>query len=115
MCITMAERGQCVLCDRETDRCPRTLLFTRQDERATFSPEVQARVRSRTQLPLTIVAIPAGAGVEVSSNRCLRDHALDAHARLKTHRLTPCRALLSRLIPRLSREAFSSPTPLPEA
>jgi hypothetical protein len=109
----MAERVTCVLCDRDTDRGPRTVLCKRQDERATFSREVQARVRSRTQIPLTMVAIPAGAGVEVSSNRGLRDHALDAHARVTTHLLTPGRAFLSRLIPRLSREAFSSPTPRP--
>jgi hypothetical protein len=84
VCTTSAESYQCVLCDLETSRCPRPVLCTRQDTRATFSSEVQARVRSRTRAPLTTLAVGAGAGVGVSSNVGLRDRALYAHRRSVT-------------------------------
>src|SRR4051794_953381 len=98
----MAESSQSVLCDLETYWCPRTVLSKRRDTRETFPREVQARVRSSTHKPLTSFVVSAGAGVGVSSTVWLRDHDLYAHGRSKTPCLTHCRALMNRLIPRLS-------------
>jgi hypothetical protein len=47
----MAERCLCVLGDRETSLCPRTVLGTDQAQRLALSSESQARVRSRTRQP----------------------------------------------------------------
>src|SRR5882724_1980728 len=110
----MAESYTCVLCDLETYLCPRTVLVKRQDKRVTFSSEVQARVRSSTREPLTTRAVCTGAGVGLSSNGGLRESALGAQRRAATQACVPCRAGRVRVIPRLSSEATSSPTPLPE-
>jgi hypothetical protein len=94
---------------------PRTVLFNRRDTRATLPCEVQARVRRSTPQPWTRFAGSAGAGGGVSSTVWRRDHDRDAHGRSKTPGVTQGRALMNRLLPRLSREAFSSPTRLPYA
>ena len=51
VCTTRAGSAPCVLCDRETSRCPRPVLVKRQDKRETFSSEGQARGRSSTRAP----------------------------------------------------------------
>jgi len=111
---TMAGSYQGVRCDLETDRCPRPVLCTRQDTRATFSREGQARVRSSPREPLTTLTVCAGAGVGVESTLGLRDRAPYAHRRSATPSCGQCRAWMVRFIPGVSREASRAPTPLPE-
>jgi hypothetical protein len=57
--------------------------------------------------------VHTGAGVDVSSKPWLRENDLDAQERSATQWLTPERAWQSTFIPWLSREALSSPAPLP--
>jgi hypothetical protein len=104
-----------VLGDLATALGPRPVRVKRPANRATFSREVQVRVRRSPQIPVTRLAMPAGAGVEVSSPLWRRDHALDAQGRCKTPFLTPCRAVMSRRIPRLARAACRASTPRPDA
>jgi len=84
VCTTMAGNSTFVLCALETSLCPRTVLCKRQEKRATFSSEVQARMRSSTRAPLTTRAVCAGAGVGVSSHGGLRESALGAQRRSTT-------------------------------
>src|SRR5712691_124046 len=110
----MAGSATGVLCDRETSRCPRTVLGKRQEKRATFSREVQARGRSSPRALLTTLTVSAGAGGGVKANVRRRERALDAPRRAATPSFVPWSACLVRGIPGVSSAAVRAPTPLPE-
>jgi hypothetical protein len=80
---------------------------------ARFNPGVDDVEPVHAERLETPEPVKTGARVGVESNLWLRDNDLYAHERSETQFLTPCRALVLRLIPWLSSEAWSSRTPLP--
>ena len=70
MSMTMAEIKTSVFCDRETSRCPRTVLVKERMNGHTCSSEVQARVRSSTRQAWTTVAVEESLVLQEDKHAC---------------------------------------------
>ena len=67
MSLTSAATHRAVCCDRETSRCPRTVLVKRQEKRSTLSSAGQARVRRSTRQAWTTCAVGSRLGLREST------------------------------------------------
>src|SRR5712692_7219328 len=66
---TSAETTQWSRCDRETSRCPHTVLCKEEAQRVRLSSEGQARERGSPRKPVATIAVWAGARAGVQSTR----------------------------------------------
>ena len=103
-----------MLCDRETSRCPPTVLCKEQAQRVALSSESQARVRSSPRRPLaTSAAFNRSESGCPSKAQGSRYGDLEAPGRSRTQCMQHARAACCRVIPWVSSEAPGSSAPLP--
>lgn len=83
--MAIAERLCTVLCDLETSRCPRTVLFKGQAERGSFARESQVRVRGSTRGTLGDRRHMSGSQSECPIQGArIEEKSLCAHVRSRT-------------------------------